>query len=56
MAHGQMGFQLTHGIQHHADHNQQTGATEKLRNHERNSECVVQEHRKQRQHLNRNNW
>ena len=50
MTHGQMGFQLTHRIQHHADHDQQAGAAEELRYHERDMEAVEKEHREERQH------
>ena len=45
MTHGQVGFQLTHGIEYHAYHNQQTGTSEELRHHERNTEIAIEEHR-----------
>ena len=49
MTHGQVGFQLAHGIQHHAHHNEQAGTAEELGNHERNAELRVQHHREKRQ-------
>ena len=49
MAHRQMRFQLAHGVEHHADHNQQRSTAEELGHHKRNLEVAVQKHREQRQ-------
>ena len=50
MPHGQMAFQLTHRIQYHADHNQQTGSAEELGDHKRDTEVAIEEHREYRKH------
>ena len=48
MPHGEMRLQLTHGIQHNADHDQQTGAAEELGNHKGDPEAAVKHHGKYR--------
>ena len=42
MAHEQMGFHLPHGVEHHADHDQQTRAAKELRHRLRNRHGVAQ--------------
>ena len=48
MPHGQMRLKLAHGIEDHADHNQQTGTTEELGHHKGDPEVAVQNHGKHR--------
>ena len=44
VTHGQMGFQLAHGVEHDTHHDQQAGTAEELGDHERNIELAVKEH------------